>query len=62
MYLSFKLPCIHTQTSAMSDFAAITESIKLMFASLEGLSELLCAPVMIIGTGVLSMKLNAAEV
>jgi hypothetical protein len=46
----------------MSDFAAITESIRLMFASLEGLSELLCAPVMMIGTGVFSMKLNAAEV
>ena len=53
---------MQTQTSAMSDFAAITESIGLMLASLEGLSELLCAPVMMIGTGVFYMKLNAAVV
>ncbi len=54
--------CMHTITSAISDFAAVTELMRFKKASDDGRSELLWAPVTITGTGVSIIKLKAAEV
>ena len=59
---SSSLLCIQILTSAISDFAAFTDAIRFVNASLDGLSELRCAPVRTTGTGVSSMKLRAEAV